>query len=431
MSFRLTITDGPIVRLGDVRSSAGAFRLLLGEAQTALTDLIRSSGGSAFLGLAERTDDLGALERLAGALRGRFKRLYVLGTGGSSLGGQAIAGALVPSGQHGDGDRRLVFLDNIDPVGFDAALEGIALREAVFLSISKSGATAETLAQTLIVFERLSRTVDAARIGEHFIFVVEPGDSPLRRLAGRLGAVVLDHDPNLGGRFSALSLVGLLPALYLGLDARAMRAGAASMLADAGRSNEHQPAAVAEAAALSVTALNAGLHGSVLMTYGDALQPLARWWQQLVAESLGKDGRGLTPIVARGSTDQHSVLQLYLAGPADKFFTILGPAPAPAGTVIEPSLAEAIGIPYLGGTTLDRLFTAEADATAAALKEAGRSVRRVALTRLDAPTLGGLLMHFMVETVLIAKLIGVNPFDQPAVERGKVLVRQILEGRTP
>jgi glucose-6-phosphate isomerase len=338
-------------------------------------------------------------------------------------------GALAPLG--GRDGRRLAFLDNIDPASFDTAFDGVDLSEVGFLVISKSGATAETVAQTLFVLDRLARAVGATRAGPHFIFVVEPGDSPLRRLAARLDAVVLDHDPNLGGRFSVLSLVGLLPALFLGLDARALRTGAVAMLEEARRSSERQPAAAAEAAALSVTLLNAGRRSSVLMTYGDSLQPFARWWQQLTAESLAKDGRGLTPVLARGATDQHSQLQLYLAGPADKFFTVLGPVPGTPGATIAPALAEALGIPYLGGRTLDALFAAEADATAAALEEAGRPVRRFGLESLDAATLGGLFMHFMVETVLVAKLIGVDPFNQPAVERGKVLARQFLEGRTP
>lgn len=430
MSFQLNFTKNWIIR---AEGGASAFQRTLGEGQRALADLCGAELGEprvrAILGLPGRTDDLDGLDRLAAALRARFKRLFVLGTGGSSLGGQAIMGALAPTGAR-DG-RSLVFLDNVDPASFAAAFEGVDLREAGFLSISKSGSTDETVAQTLIAFDRVSSVVGSERAGEHFTFIVEPGDSPLRRFAARLKLVTLDHDANLGGRFSVLSSVGLLPALYLGVDARALRAGAAAMLRDAQGSSEKQPASVVKSAVLSATLMKEGCAGAVLMSYGDALQPLARWWQQLVAESLGKDGRGLTPQLARGATDQHSLLQLYLAGPADKFFTILGPVPGAGGTVIEPSLATAIGIPYLGGRTLEALFAAETDATAAALEEAGRSVRRIALPALDAATLGGLFMHFMVETILIATLIGVDPFGQPAVECAKMRTRQILEGRTP
>ncbi len=431
MSFQLHMADRPLDRTGVAGMRAGALRRSVGDAQHALSELlagVTKDRATAFLSLAERTDDLTALERVAATMRVRFKRLYVLGTGGSSLGGQAIVGALSVSGTR-DG-RRIVFLDNIDPGPFDAECDGVAFGEAGYLSISKSGSTAETVAQTLIMLDRVSRVVGVERAGEHFTFVVEPGNSPLRRLAAGMGAVVLDHDPNLGGRFSVLSLVGLLPALYLGLDARALRSGAATVLAEARQSNVRQPVAAVESAALSVALMNEGRHGSVLMSYGDALLPFSRWWQQLIAESLGKDGRGLTPMLARGATDQHSLLQLYLAGPADKFFTILGPVPAPQGTAIAPALAGSIGMPYLGGHTLDALFAAEADATAGALEEAGRPVSRITLDALDAATLGGLFMHFMVETVLIAKLVGVDPFNQPAVERGKLLARQRLERRT-
>lgn len=432
MSFRLNIADRLFDHIGGAGVSTIDFARARGEANRVLGELVGSAArehAPAFLDLAGRDQDVIALGGVAAALRARFARLYVLGTGGSSLGGQAVAGALAPRGAR-DG-RRLSFLDNIDPVSFGAALDEGDIAEAGFLAISKSGGTAETVAQALIALERLSRAVGAARAGEHFVFVVEPGDSPLRRLAARLGAIVLDHDPRLGGRFSALSLVGLLPALYLGLDGHALRAGASAVLAEARRSSARAPAAVTEAAALSVALLNAGLRASVLMTYSDALQPFARWWQQLTAESLGKDGHGLTPLLARGATDQHSQLQLYLAGPADKFFTIVGPVPGDHGAAIAPALAEALGIAYLGGRTLDALFAAAADATAAALEEAGRPVRRLALAALDAATLGGLLMHFMLETVLIAKLIGVDPFNQPAVERGKLLARRFLEGHAP
>jgi glucose-6-phosphate isomerase len=263
--------------------------------------------------------------------------------------------------------------------------------------------------------------------------IVEPGDSPLRRLAGRIGAGVLDHDPALGGRFSVLSPVGLVPALYLGLDAWGLRAGAAAVLNDARLPRDVTSAALhpaVEVAAWLVALLEAnGIANVVLMSYGDALRGYGEWWRQLVAESLGKDGKGLTPQLARGATDQHSQLQLYLAGPADKSFIVLGPVRRETGERIEPEVADALGIAYLGGHGLAALFAAEAEATAAALIEAGRPVRRILLAALDARTLGALLMSAMLEVVIMAELIGVNAYDQPAVERGKVLARERLAGQ--
>lgn len=389
--------------------------------------------GPVFLALPERIDDREALEREAAMLRARFRHLVVLGTGGSSLGAQAIVGALAPGGGHGG--RRLSFLDNVDPEGFARALDALELGETGFLAVSKSGSTPETLAQALLALERLRRRVGPEQAGQHFTMIVGPGASPLRRLAERLGASVLDHDPALGGRFSVLSPVGLVPALYLGLDAWGLRAGAAAVLSDARLPRDVASAALhpaVEVAAWLVALSEAkGIANVVLMSYGDGLRGYGEWWRQLVAESLGKDGKGLTPQLARGATDQHSQLQLYLAGPADKSFVVLGPVRRETGERIEPKLADALGIAYLGGHGLDALFAAEAEATAAALVEAGRPVRRVVLAALDARTLGALFMSAMLEVVIMAELMGVNPYDQPAVERGKVLARERLQGRAP
>ncbi|MBM3613410.1 MAG: glucose-6-phosphate isomerase, partial [Alphaproteobacteria bacterium] len=274
----------------------------------------REGRGPRFLHMTHARDDLPTLEREAEALRARFRHLVVIGTGGSSLGAQAIAGALAPgrvSGGYG-----LSFLDNVDPEAVTRALDALDLDTTGFLAISKSGTTAETLALSFAVLDRLQKD----RATDHVRFVVEPGDSPMRRLAARLGASVLDHDPNLGGRFSVLSLVGLLPALFLGLDARGLRAGAAEAMARTFDAGDVLPPPAEAAARLVALAGTHGIGTHVLMTYGDALEPFGLWWRQLVGESLGKDGKGITPVTARGTTDQHSQLQLYLAGPADKFF---------------------------------------------------------------------------------------------------------------
>jgi glucose-6-phosphate isomerase len=229
-----------------------------------------------------------------------------------------------------------------------------------------------------------------------------------------------------------LSLVGLLPALYLGLDVGGVRAGASAVLAAARAATAATAHPAAEGAALSLALYDGcGIGSAVMLIYCDALLPFGRWYQQLLAESLGKNGKGLTPLIARGVTDQHSALQLYLAGPADKFFTVLGPVARSGGVPLDRALASSLGIAYLGGRTLDELFAAEASATAAALVEARRPVRRIALPALDAQTLGALFMHFMLETVLMAKLLGINAYDQPAVEHGKLLARQLLEKGVP
>jgi glucose-6-phosphate isomerase len=236
---------------------------------------------------------------------------------------------------------------------------------------------------------------------------------------------MLDHDPRIGGRYSVLSLVGMLPALLGGLDAEAVRDGAAAVLKPAlGKDGADSPPA--RGAALSMALAAQGVRQAVLMPYVDRLDLLALWYRQIWAESLGKAGHGTTPIRALGPVDQHSQLQLYLEGPADKLFTILEAPIAGTGPEIPERRARALGLDYLAGRTIGDLVAAECRATAETLAGNGRPVRRLRLEAVDERTLGGLFMHFILETVIAAGLIGVDPYDQPAVEQGKVLARRYL-----
>jgi len=183
------------------------------------------------------------------------------------------------------------------------------------------------------------------------------------------------------------------------------------------------PAAVG--AALSV-ALAKDKPITVMMAYADRLERLTRWYVQLWAESLGKDGKGTTPIGALGPVDQHSQLQLYIAGPRDKLFTILTVAAAGRGPRIAADLAKLCGEPDFAGKTMGDLVAAQGRATAETLAKNGCPVRTFHIDKLDETALGELLMHFMLETIIAAHLLGVDPFDQPAVEEGKILAKQYL-----
>ena len=407
--FAETVGDGGIDR--------AVFEELLPEAARALDRLrlARAERTRPFLTLPDRRDDLPALEALAGEWRARYSRLVVLGTGGANLGGQALAAT-------GADNDRLLFLDNGDGDRLDRVLSGPDLDGTGFLVISKSGATAETLAQAMLVLG--SAGAEAVSV------ITQPGESPARRLAARFGLPVLDHDPALGGRYSALSPVGLLPALFAGADGAAARAGARTALSDALQAPSPARSAPAVGAALAVAAMQAWpAAGMVLMPYGPNLHSLGLWYRQLWAESLGKGGHGSTPILAPGPVDQHSQLQLFLDGPGGNLFTILD-APDPTPRRVDAALAEDIGAGYLGGRTMGELIAAQARATAAMLTGAGRPVRRLVVPAADARAVGGLMMHFMLETVVAAHLLGVDPFDQPAVEQGKVLVRRDLESKS-
>jgi glucose-6-phosphate isomerase len=377
----------------------------------------QATGEQAFLLYPDKSDDLPELARTAREMRRRFDRIAVIGVGGASLGGQAVAALAAESDV---GATALTFLDNPDGARLEAVLAGAA--QTGFIIISKSGASAETVAQTLLALGRAP--------AQNFLFITAPGDNPLRRLAGELGILVLDHDPALGGRFSVLSAVGLLPALLAGLDAGALRRGASETLAavlDKSPTAEKPPAIGAALALAMVPRLSA----AVFMPYDDRLLGLAHWQRQLWAESLGKDGQGMTPVVARGAIDQHSQLQLYLDGPADKYFTLITSGTSAEGARIAPDMAATAGADYLAGHSLGDLMAAEARATRDALGEAGRPLREIHLPLLDEAALGALMMHFMLETVIIALCVDIDPFNQPAVERGKQLARDYLRHGQP
>jgi len=303
------------------------------------------------------------------------------------------------------------------------------LSDTVFLAVSKSGGTSETLSQLLVVIDRLRRALGEDLLDQHIVLVAEPGDSPLRKLGARFGLQALDHSPAVGGRFSVLSLVGMLPALAAGLDAAAVRRGAADVLAGAIASDG--PSQPALGAAISVGLLHQkGITATVLMAYANRLAPFAAWYSQLWAESLGKDGQGTTPVSALGPVDQHSQLQLYLDGPADKMFTLIDIERGEGGR-IDPELAELAGADYLAGHSIGDVVSALFKGTATTLVHNNRPTRIFELPRLDEAALGGLFMHFMLETLIAAKLLGVDAVNQPAVEEGKTLARATLAADNP
>ncbi|WP_200340287.1 glucose-6-phosphate isomerase [Rhodovibrio sodomensis] len=398
-----------------------------GEALARLRTARDDGRAPAFVQLPGRTDDLAAVERLARHFTTGFDTLLVLGTGGSSLGGQAVA-ALVQRGfGPPPGAPEVRFLDNVDPDTFHAMTGRLSPAKTGVLAISKSGGTAETLCQLAIVMAWLGAANGDSHLSQHVAVMTETLESPLGQLAGEHGLAVLDHDPELGGRFSVLSTAAL-PAMLLGLDVRQLRAGAAAVNAAALDAIEPAETAPALGAAVQVAlAREAGVSQSVLMPYCDRLFWFARWYRQLWAESLGKQGNGTTPIDAIGTVDQHSQLQLYLDGPADKLFTLVNVPAGDVGPAVDPYLVP--GADYLADATMGQLFDAEARATRDSLRAHGRPVRTIDLQELDAYRLGALFQHFMLETAIAADLLGVDAYDQPAVEDGKQRTKALMRDR--
>ena len=384
-----------------------------------------ADGSLPLLRLPGERADLGEFSRLAERYRSDFEEVVVLGTGGSSLGGRALCALADRGFGPSPGAPRVRFMDNVDPDTWEALLSVLDLRRTGWLAVSKSGETAETVAQLLVVLDALDR--DGLDAGARMTALVQPGDSALRRIAAARGIAVLDCDPEIGGRYSVLSATGLLPAAIAGLDASAVRDGASAVLDPvlAGAAPDSVPAA--EGAALAVAALRTrGIAQTVLMPYADALSAFALWFRQLWAESLGKDGAGTTPMAALGTVDQHSQLQLWLDGPADKLFTLVTLERAGQGARIPAALAADPRLSYIRDRTIGDLMDAEQRATAETLARQGRPTRAISLPRLDERAMGALTMHFMLETMIAAHLLGVDAFDQPAVEEGKALARTYL-----
>jgi glucose-6-phosphate isomerase len=415
------------------RARPAHFDAMLARTEGAL-DALRTrhaDGSLPLLRLPEKRDDIAPILGFARLLREGTSDVVFLGTGGSSLGGQTLAqlaGHMIP----GLGllrEPRLHFMDNLDPVTFGTLLERLPLRSTRFVAISKSGGTGETLMQTAAVLAALkSAGLDPH---SHLVGVSEPARpgkrNGLRETLNRFDVPMLDHDPDVGGRFSVLTNVGLLPASVCGLDIGAIRSGAARALAPVlgGKPPAEVPAAVGAALAI---ALAEHKPISAIMAYADRLERFTRWYVQLWAESLGKDGKGTTPLAAIGPVDQHSQLQLFIAGPRDKLFTVVTVDAAGLGPRIDPELARMTGEPDFAGKSIGDLVAAQGRATAETLAKNGCPVRTIHLPVVDEAHLGELLMHFMLETIVAAHLLGVDPFDQPAVEEGKVLAKRYLAG---
>jgi glucose-6-phosphate isomerase len=390
----------------------------------------------ALLRIPEDTADIDAAEAALARLSAGAQTLVFFGTGGSSLGGQTlaqIAGWKIPGvATEGQKSRpRTRFYDNLDGETLSGVLNTLDLAETRFIVTSKSGGTAETLAQAIAALSAVKAAGLEAQIPKLFLGITEP-EKPgkangLRTLFAKFNIPMLEHHTGIGGRFSCLTNVGLMPAIARGLDVRAIRAGAKSVVDALLASKNAEDFAPAVGAATAVAlSKEKGIKTLVMMPYADRLGRLAAWFVQLWAESLGKGGEGTTPIGALGPLDQHSQLQLFMDGPREHYLTILRVASQGVGPKVDPALAKVAGADMLGGHTIGDIVAAQAHAVPEALARAGRPVRTIDLAKLDEKSLGALLMHFMIETILAGRLLGVDPFDQPAVELAKILTKERL-----
>ena len=436
MPFVQSIDNAREDRVGRDGISAAALRDGLARSGEELAWLRarHADGALRLLQLPAERADLAGISEAARRLRKDASDIVFLGTGGSSLGGQTLAQLAdyaVPGVGALRSAPRVHFMDNLDPQTFGGLLAKLPLATSRFVAISKSGGTPETLMQVAALLAALKEAKLQSRIPEMFLGLTEPARPGRRNGLGELlsahGIALLDHDPAIGGRFSVLSNVGLLPAAMLGLDIGAVREGAGRALAPVLDNKPPADVPAALGAALAVALAANGKPLSVMMAYADRLERFTKWYVQLWAESLGKDGKGTTPLAALGPVDQHSQLQLFIGGPRDKVFTIITRRDAAgSGPLIPADLARLAGEEGFAGKRIGDLVAAQGRATAETLAKHGCPVRSIELETLDERSLGELLMHFMLETIIAARLLGVDAFDQPAVEEGKVLAKKYL-----
>lgn len=388
------------------------------------------------LRISEERDDIELAKSHYYQLIEGAETVVFLGTGGSSLGGQTIAqigGWFIP----GDAVKsprnlpRTRIFDNLDPRSLERGIALLNLEKSRFVVISKSGNTAETLLQTISVIDAFRKAGLEDKIGASFLGISQirqaGAGNGLRDLLEPYGSPFLDHELEIGGRFACLTNVGLILAIARGLDPFALRAGANEVirqLVSSANYDEFMP--VLGAAASIGLYQERNIFNVVMMPYADKLARFAHWYAQLWAESLGKEGAGTTPIAALGPVDQHSQLQLYMDGPVDKLITIVATETQGCGASMPAGLATKAGIDYMARRTVGDLVAAQVGATVEALQKAGRPTRFIRVPAINEHVLGQLLMSFMIETILAADLLGINAFDQPAVEIGKGIARDRL-----
>ena len=384
-----------------------------------------------FLDLPFQGENINNIKSFAKKVKMNYEAFVVLGIGGSALGPIALQTALNPphynllTKKERNGCPRLFVADNIDPDGFEGILRVVDPEKTMFNVISKSGGTAETMSQFIIVRDILKKRL-GKKYKDHIAATTDPEKGILRKIATEEGFETFPIPANVGGRFSVFSSVGLLPAAVVGIDIEELLAGAAYMNELCLTSDLFQNPAYLNAS-LQYLADKMGKPMSVMMPYSDALKDIADWYRQLWAESLGKkvslDGKnvhaGPTPIKALGATDQHSQLQLYIEGPFDKIITLIGVKDSGAEAKIPNAYKEIGELGYLGGHSLKGLLQAEMLATEMALTHNHRMNCTITLPEVNAFTVGQLLQMLMIQTAFAGGLYNIDPFDQPGVEHGK------------
>lgn len=371
------------------------------------------------------------VKEFASMVEGRFDNILVLGIGGSALGGLAVTEALLKpywnllTPEQRNGLPRIFFLDNIDPDSMNGLLDILDLSKTLVNVITKSGSTAETMSQYMIIKDRLEKEL-GDNYRRNIVATTDKKMGVLRQLADQEGYKTFVVPDDVGGRFSVFSAVGLVPFALVGMDIDQIMNGIKDMDLALKNTDINQNIAAQGALIQYLLDTKKGKNLSVMMPYSSRLKYVSDWYVQLWAESLGKEVNnngekvnvGPTPIKALGATDQHSQIQLYNEGPNNKVITFI--RVESFDTTLEiPKIFEYTGIGYLGGKTINDLINAEADSTRVALADYSRPTMTLSIEKIDEYNLAQLLYMLEVQTAIAGELYNINTFNQPGVEQAK------------
>ncbi len=348
------------------------------------------------------SQDFSEIERFAKANQ-KWKHILVIGIGGSALPAQTLVNALGKN-------EEIYFLDNLDAQKASQIFEKINWKQTLVIVTAKSGNTLETLSNFFVVKQKLGKNWQ-----KQMVAITDPSEGYLRELASKEKLQTFEIPKEIGGRYSIFTSVGLLPL--------ALRGGSVKKLLEGARKADAKKAL--QFAQIQAKEYKRGKNIHAFCVYANALESFAKWYEQLLAESIGKTEKiGITPQIAVGATDQHSKLQLWMNGPNDKFFTFVRVRNVGVDFKIPKPPKE---FAFLRNKTMQQVLCAELQATVKSLAEKKRSLAVCEIEKLDEASLGQLLQFFMLEVYFLGKILGVNPFNQPGVEKGKILTRKILE----
>jgi len=389
------------------------------EAAVAAYQKTISSAEIGFFGLPNRRDLLETTQKVFNKFK--HKKYFIhIGIGGSALGPEMLLAAL------GNGSGvEFAFVNNIDPDDLCRKLDKVNIKEALIYVVSKSGTTAETVAAMAIVLAKLEEAgIKESQFKDYFVFCTDPVKGELRKLSNEWGVETLEIPSNVGGRFSVLTPCGLLPAMFSGIEVEDLLEGAEDI-----QKHLQDPKIGKDFFELAFWIKDLhdkGVHQTVMMPYSSLLKEYSAWFVQLWGESLGKEGKGLTPIPAYGATDQHSQMQLFMEGPTDKVLMLIEVEKFNSDFSLKNSL-KAESFRNLSPFKLSELMKAELEGTLTALQENRKHVVHMKIPSLNAEFLGQLILFGECLTVMVGELLKVDPFNQPGVEAGKKYANQWLK----